>query len=248
MSKIIRFIFLILLCALFAFAQGKNPTETNRQTGEVSAQQKTKSVDGEKRDTEKAAVAETTRLIAEIVDASFPELHGAKFSVKIFHSRSDYFRSRFSFGRFFTFRKLHFIIFVNPLVFERNAPIQGIRAIIALELAHTAYYKRHNRFELFGLIGLKSKSFTRFERGADLQAIKHGYGAGLKQYREWLYQNIPAEKISAKKRDYFSPAEIELILEVLKDNPKLIDFLIKRVPRNQVEIQVVIDKKTAKKE
>lgn len=248
MSKIIQFSFLILLGASFISAQGKNPNEAKRQTSETSAQQKTKSSDDTSRDAEKekAAVAETERIIAEIVNASYPELRGSKISVKTFHSRSDYFRARFSFARFLTFRRLHFIIFVNPLVFEKNTPAEGIRAIIAHELAHAAYYRRHNRFELFGLINLESKSFTaRFERGADLQAIKRGYGAGLKQYREWLYRNVPAEKISAKKRDYFSPEEIELILAATKDNPKLLNFWIKNVPRNYAEIESAIKKQTA---
>ena len=133
---------------------------------------------------------------------------------------------------------MHFIIFVNPQVFEKNAPADSIRAIIAHELAHAAYYRRHNRFELFGLISLESKSFTaRFERGADLQAIRRGYGAGLIEYRKWLYRNIPAEKIAAKKRDYFSPEEIDLILRAIKEKPGLIDFWIKNVPRNLKEIQ-----------
>ena len=187
---------------------------------------------------EKSAVAETKKIVAEIVNNSYPELQDAQISVKIFHSRSDYFRSRFSFSRFLIFRGLHFLLQINPQVFDKNAPENGIRAIIAHELAHAAYYKRHNRFELLGLINLQSKSFTaRFERGADLQAIKRGYGAGLKDYREWLYNNIPATKIAAKKRDYFSPEEIDLILNAIKEKPGLIDYLIKNVPRNLAEIQ-----------
>ena len=191
-------------------------------------------------DGEKSAVAETKNIVAEIVEISYPELKSANISVKTFHSSSDYFRSQFSFSRFLTFRRLQFIIFVNPQVFERNAPIEGIRAIIAHELAHVVYYRRHNRFELLGLVGLESKSFIqRFERGADLQAIKRGYGAGLIEYRQWLYQNIPAEKIAAKKRDYFSPEEIDLILQAIEKKPGLIDFWIKNVPRNLKEIPSV---------
>ncbi|MBA3601789.1 MAG: hypothetical protein H0W45_11275 [Acidobacteria bacterium] len=69
------------------------------------------------------------------------------------------------------------MIFVNRKVFEKNAPTEGSRAIFAHELASVAYCRRHNRFELFGLIGLQSKSFTaHFERAADLQTIKSGYG------------------------------------------------------------------------
>lgn len=192
-------------------------------------------------DLEKSAIEKTKQIVDEIVKISYPELQNASIKIKSFESRADYFRARFSFGRFLTFRKLHYLILVNPQVFKKGAPIDGIRAIIAHELAHIAYYRRHTRFELLGLMGLQSKSFrSRFERGADLQAIKRGYDVGLKLYREWLYQNIPAKQIAAKKRDYFSPEEIELMTEAIREKPALIDYWIKNVPRNLNEIQSAI--------
>ncbi len=235
-----NFFLLLFLLAFFQFAEAESTFAANEFEKPASQQRSVSSNDNQKN-----VVAETTRIVAEIVEKSYPELRTARISVKTFHSRSDYFRSRFSFSRFLTFRKLHFLIFVNPQVFEKNAPANGIRAIIAHELAHAAYYRRHNRFELFGLIALQSKSFTaRFERGADLQAIKRGYGAGLKEYREWLYQNIPAKQIARKKRDYFSPAEIDLIVEAIKEKRDLIDFWIKNVPRNLAEIESAIKSRT----
>lgn len=232
-----RLFCLILFLAFAQFAGAKSVIATN-------AIDKTSAVQSKVRDNEKSAVAETSRVVAEIIKNSYPELRTAQITVKTFHSRADYFRSRFSFSRFLSFRKLHFLILVNPKVFDRAAPPEGIRAIIAHELAHAAYYLRHNRLELFGLVGLQSKSFTaRFERGADLQAIKRGYGAGLKQYRQWLYRNIPASKIAAKKRAYFAPEEIDAILEAMMEKPGLIDFWIKTVPRSLAEIQSKIKNK-----
>ncbi len=234
-----NFFLLLFLLAFFQFAEAESTLAANEFEKPASQQRNVSSNDNQKN-----VVAETTRIVAEIVEKSYPELRTARISVKTFHSRSDYYRSRFSFSRFLTFRKLHFLIFVNPQVFEKNAPANGIRAIIAHELAHAAYYRRHNRFELFGLIALQSKSFTaRFERGADLQAIKRGYGAGLKEYREWLYQNIPAKQIARKKRDYFSPEEIDLIVEAIKEKPAWIDSWIKNVPRNLAEIEAAINNK-----
>jgi len=233
---------LLTLFALFLSAEGKSVGAAN-SFDRTNGSKPGISVDAE--DEDKKAVAETTRIAAEIINASFPELKNASIKIKTFRSRSDYFRSRFSFGRFLTFRKLDYLIFVNPQAFEKNAPLLGIRAIIAHELAHVAYYRRHNRFELLGLVSLQSKSFTaRFERGADLQAIKRGYGEGLRDYRQWLYQNIPASKIAAKKRDYFSPEEIDLILQAAKDKPALIDFWIENVPRDSAEIESAIKSRT----
>lgn len=187
---------------------------------------------------EKAAIARTNVIVREIIEKSYPELKKARIKIKTFDSRADYFRSRFSFVRFLTFRKLDYLILVNPRIFGKDEPTDAaVRAIIAHELAHIVYYERHNRFELLGLMNLLSNSFTvRFERGADLEAIRRGYGAGLKDYRRWLYQNIPPKNLNAKKRDYFSPEEIDLILEATDAKPVLLEFWRKNIPRNAAEI------------
>ncbi len=199
-------------------------------------------------DEQKSAITESEKLIAEIIKKSYPELAQTNIFVKTFDSPSDYFRSRFFLKWFLTFQKTRYIIFVNPRVFGSNqSPPEAIRAIIAHELAHIAYYRRHNRFELCGLVALESKSFTaRFERGADLEAIKRGYGAGLKVYREWLYRNIPADKIADKKRDYFSPEEIELIQNAVASKPALMNFWQRNVPRNIAALKSANSDKTFK--
>lgn len=188
---------------------------------------------------EKSSIARTSSIVREIVEKSYPELKKVRIKIKTFDSRADYFRSRFSFARFLTFRKLDYLILVNPRIFGKDEPTDAaVRAIIAHELAHVAYYERHNRFELLGLMNLLSNSFTvRFERGADLEAIRRGYGAGLKEYRRWLYQNIPPVNLPTKKRDYFSPEEIDAILQATDAKPVLFDFWGKNIPRSLSEIE-----------
>jgi hypothetical protein len=163
------------------------------------------------------AVATTRQYASEIIEKSFPELKNKKIEIKTFSSDSDYFQSRFTFGRFLTFRALRYVIFVNPSVYERNAPEKGIRAILAHELSHIAYYVRKNRLQLLGLVSLVSDNFTRkFERRTDLEAISRGYGPGLISYRNWLYENIPPKNVKIKKRNYLTPEEIEVELKKLK--------------------------------
>jgi hypothetical protein len=179
------------------------------------------------------AIEKTSKITGEIIEKSYPELKAEKIEIKTFQSDSNYFKTQFSFSRYLKFQKLHYVIFVNPEVFRRNAPEDAIRAILAHELAHVLYYERKNRFELLGLAGLADKSFTaKFERRADLEAIARGYGKGLKSYRSWLYENIPAKTVEAKKRDYFSPEEIDLMLKILREKPEMIDVWRKQVPRN----------------
>lgn len=176
-------------------------------------------------------------LLNEIKAASYPELRGADIQVKFFESRSDYFRARFAVPQFLTGRKMRYIVFVNANVFTLQAPDEGVRAILAHELAHVLYFRRRNRLRLFGLVRLASKGFTsRFERWADLQALARGYGEGLKEYRKWLYQNIPAKNLREKKRDYFSPEEIDAIVSSAQRQPELLTYWLEHVPGNLKEI------------
>jgi len=187
----------------------------------------------QKQISKKAAALRTYQYIAEIVKQSFPRIKLKKVRVKTFEGKSVFFKARFSFGRYFTFRRMRHLVFVNPEVFNKKAPEKAIKAILAHELAHVLYYTRKNRIQLFGLTRLISKGFTRkFERKADLEAIARGYGSGLILYRRWLYKNIPPKKVKTKRRNYFSPEEIELMLDILKQKPSMIDVWRKRVPKN----------------
>lgn len=177
-------------------------------------------------------------MIKEVVSSSFPELAEEDIRVKEFSSSSDFFRSKFSVSRLLSFRPRRLYIEVNPEVYNRNAPEIGIRAIIAHELAHALYYKRHYGPGLFGLAGLADESFAaKFERKADLQAISKGYGKGLIEYRRWLYANIPAKALKSKLKNYFSPEEIERILMVIGADQTAIERFYKKPPRNLGEIR-----------
>ena len=191
----------------------------------------------DKQATETAAVERTRLLVQEIVAASYPELRGADIEVKTFQSDSDYFRTGFSISRFLFGRKMRYILLVNPRVFERNAPEAGIRAILAHELGHAFYFKKGKRIRLLGLVRLLSKGYAaRFERWTDLQALTRGYAEGLKAYRRWLYQNVPRKKMGEKRRNYFSPEEIDAIVSAIAKQPAMQAYWFKRVPRNLAEI------------
>jgi hypothetical protein len=181
-----------------------------------------------------ASAVERTRHLVEIVKkSSYAELEGVEVDVRPFNSDSDYFRTRFSIGRALTGARMHFIIEVNPAVYQREAPEEGIRAIIAHELGHVLYLHQRNRIRLLGLARLTSGSATaRFERRTDLEAISRGYGSGLKLYREWIYRNVPSKDLAEKKRDYLSPEEIDIILRRIQQDPSVMKIWFKRVPLN----------------
>ena len=178
----------------------------------------------------------TRALIDQVIAASYPDIKDADIRIKAFRSRSDYFKARFAFPQYF-FTRMRYLVFVNPRAFELQVPEEGVRAIIAHELAHVIYFKKRNRVELVGLVRLTSKEFTaRFERWADLKAISLGYGEGLKEYRSWLYSNVPASKLADKQRNYFSPEEIDAILIMSRKRPELLEYWLKHVPLSLSQI------------
>ena len=151
-------------------------------------------------------------LLNTVRAASYPDLPARSFRVKPLQSDFDYLQTRFTLASFFFRRRLTYLVMLNPRLTGRGVPPEALRAILAHELAHAQYYQSRPRWRLAGLARLLSTGYRiRFERGADLTAIELGYGPGLKQYREWLYLNIPPERVWEKKRDYFTPQEIEAI-------------------------------------
>lgn len=162
---------------------------------------------------------------------------GAEIQIKAFYDDADFFRTRFGLPQFLLGRKMRYLIVVNPRVFEREAPGAGVRAILAHELAHVLYFRQRSRLQLLSLVRLVSKKFTaRFERRTDFEAISRGHGAGLKEYRRWLYGQVPCRKLLEKRRNYFSPDEIDAILSLARQRPELMDYWRRYTPRNLREV------------
>lgn len=184
------------------------------------------------------AVDKTREILNEVVNTSFPEMKKHTIQIKTLRSGSTFFETRFSIPRYLAFRGIRIIMRVNPCVFELGAPIDGIRAIIAHELGHADYYLRKNFFELVSLVRLvNGRSAANFERKTDLAAIGRGYGSGLIEYRQWLYRNIPQQHVAQKKRNYFTPEEIALLIPAMASSPGLLGELSKRVPRDIDELR-----------
>lgn len=145
------------------------------------------------------AVQQIREISRRVVDASFPKLNGSNIDIKAFESPSTFFKTRFSISRYMTFRGTRIILSVNPCVFKLRAPVRGIEAIIAHELVHAENYIDRNLFQRVSLVKLAgANSLARFGRRTDLVAIERGYGNGLREYREWLYLNIPPDKVEKK--------------------------------------------------
>ena len=170
-------------------------------------------------------------------DVSFLDLENIDLRVHNFHSQADYFRTRFSVPRFLFLKPMRYFIEVNPELFSQQAPSDGVCAVLVHELSHVVSLNHGNRIRRFSLIRLLSTRYTaRFERRTDLEAIRRGYGDGLKSYRTWVYTHIPTSALPIKRRNYFSPEEVEAIEQHLRENPELFTYWSKHTPRNLQEI------------
>jgi hypothetical protein len=192
-------------------------------------------VDGPQTD---AALKAIAPLVDSVRAASFPQLKGAEISLHPMRSDYIFLEGRFTFSSFFLARQLRYMILFNPEAIARQVPPDGLRAIVAHELAHIDYFSRQSRMGLVSLVQLLWAHFAaRFERAADLEAIALGYGPGLELYRTWLYRNVPPSRMEEKKRDYFSPEEIEAILQAARQNPQIMSAFAACVPRGLAEIE-----------
>jgi hypothetical protein len=182
--------------------------------------------------------------IRALKDMSFPELKGIAVGTGQFHSDADYFRTRFSVGRFLLLRPMRYRVEVNAKLFSEQPPEEGICAILAHELVHVVDLKHGNRIRRFALARLLSRGYTaRFERRTDLEAIGRGYGEGLKSYRAWVYAHVPPGKLAEKRRRYFSPEEIAVIERGLREKPELLEHWRKHVPMSLEEAEGAVEKR-----
>jgi hypothetical protein len=118
-------------------------------------------------------------MVRDIIARSFPSLEGIDIRLKVFRSDSDYFRTSFSAVRFITGERMQYFVSMNPEWRRQGAPVEGVRSILAHELAHVNDLRRGNRIRLLRLMGLLSKTrAARFERRADLNAIVRDYVLG----------------------------------------------------------------------
>jgi len=210
-------ILVLCLAAFAAFLASRQLEETGRPTD--------------------PALSDIARIVDSVRAASYPRLSGEQITLREMRSDHIYLESRFTFMSFFTPR-LRYTILFNPEASARQIPPDGLRAIVAHELAHIDYYYGQSRMGLLGLVRLASARFAAlFERSADLESIALGYGPGLSSYRTWLYRNIPDAWMDEKKRDYFSPEEIDAILKAVRRNPQIMRKFSACVPRNLAEIQ-----------
>ncbi len=159
--------------------------------------------------------------LAQVRAANYPELSGFKIHLEGFESDHDFFKSS---TQIFTVSekprdRVYLVLFNNQVL--RDPPTrEAIRAILAHELKHIVDYTHMTTWETaefavqYGLFPV-----AHYERATDLHALELGYAEGLKQYREWLYARVDLKTLALKKRNYYTPEQIDRWTETGQTSP-----------------------------
>ncbi|MEZ0367880.1 MAG: hypothetical protein ACAI44_02205 [Candidatus Sericytochromatia bacterium] len=152
--------------------------------------------------------------LTAVQQRSYAELDSARLELGSFSEADSFFQSSFEPLSLLGPRPVYRIE-VNPRLLALDCPPEALEAVLAHELAHTLDYRQGGPLGVLAIGWQLLLDPASYERRTDLQAIFRGYGPGLIRYREWLYRQLTPAQISRKRRIYFSPEEIGLILQRL---------------------------------
>jgi len=142
----------------------------------------------------------------------FPELRETSLTLQAMESDSSYFSANLVIATIDDDPlEREYLVNYSTLLLPDPPSYAAVVAILAHELTHVLDYTRMDGDELaeFGLWYATADDISEYVRGTDEYAMVLGCGEGLIQYREWLYTHVDKDTLEAKKRDYYTPEEIE---------------------------------------
>jgi len=104
----------------------------------------------------------------------------------------------------------------DPVLLSDPPDPGALAAVLTHELGHVSDYVG---MDSAGLVDfalwyasqdpMTSDELAAYERATDEQALTRGCAAGLARFREWVYAHADAEVEAEKRRNYYSPEEID---------------------------------------
>lgn len=155
--------------------------------------------------------------ITGIVETDFPELQKVKIEIKNFKSNAYFLQANLKMETLLNHPlKRTYVVEVNHKLYGCPPTTKGLVAILVHELQHVSDYTKMSSAEVVSFAAKYStnKKFrTKYERETDLKAMEKGFGKGLIDYRNWIYQWLTPKELKNKKRYYYSPEEIQQWME-----------------------------------
>ncbi len=188
------------------------------------------------------------RMTRQVIANSFPELQDKHIEHRAFVASDVFFTSNVVIPTLFG-GPVTYLVNYNPRILELNCPTVAIEGILAHELSHTLDYVKGGipaLLEVLNAIRLPLSN-QRYERHTDLQAIFRGYGEGLIAYRQWIYPRLTPSELREKRRNYYTPEEIQLIMTTYQQQPvaeqkSLEQLLLQTVPLNLNDLRKTLVK------
>lgn len=149
-----------------------------------------------------------------LLENEFPKIKDIHLSYREINEDNYFLGTEVDRTTLFKMRKNRLYYFeYHPKFFSAQISRRAKIAILAHELGHYEDFHSRNSLQLMARYAryfTSKKYYARVERETDVRALQRGHGDGLKEYRVWLYANIPSQDLPAKLRNYLNPDEISL--------------------------------------
>ena len=106
-----------------------------------------------------------------------------------------------------------YVVRYSPVLLQDPPPARAVAAILAHELRHIADYAALDTLAFAGFgLGYLLLDPAPYERQTDTWVVELGCGAGLKDFRRWLYERLDPQSLEEKRRRYLTPDEIDVLM------------------------------------
>lgn len=176
---------------------------------------------------------------------AYPELAGRSFALSVLDEHDVFFQSNFTLAAGTGAAQLSsppplplaYAMQVNPRAFALGIDDEMLRGVLGHELAHSLDYQGRTAAQLLALAPLALfPEQHAWERATDLLAVARGFGPGLLRYRAWQFRVLDDDAVAHKKRVYYGPTELALLMDVKERCPALFRTFAAAPPATAREI------------
>ena len=168
--------------------------------------------------------ATLNRLVCEVLDDIFPELQKMKIVIRPLKMGSTFFATLPAPVNLVKKRNKRYLFLFNPLVLNKkglNTLDNGLKGIIAHELAHIVRYFHGSRKDFFDLRFIYRNIELRIEHEYKTEYLaierslktkendKFYYIRELIKFRNWLYSQLSEQELITKREVYPTPEELK---------------------------------------
>jgi hypothetical protein len=142
----------------------------------------------------------------------FSSLRGTNISIVSFKSDAYYLATGIK-KIFKNKRNREYTIRINEALFDCAPTDRAMKAILAHELVHIKDYVRKGTLGMLGFGVGYLIAPAKKERSTDYRVLKEGYVNGISEYREWIYPKLSVRDLKRKKKRYYTPEEIDVLVD-----------------------------------